>query len=79
MIGTSGLTATDYQEIERRASEGRLGVIAAGNFSLTAAVAKHFALLAAKYLPSWDIIDYVRTDNASFSQEGQSADTASLR
>ena len=58
VIGTSGLTAGDFQEIERAAAERGLGVIAAGNFSLTAALAKHFALLAAKHLPSWEIIDY---------------------
>jgi 4-hydroxy-tetrahydrodipicolinate reductase len=58
VVGTSGLTATDYQDIEARAIENKLGVIAAGNFSLTAALAKHFALLAAKHLPSWEIIDY---------------------
>jgi 4-hydroxy-tetrahydrodipicolinate reductase len=58
VIGTSGLTAADYAEIERVARENKLGVIAAGNFSITAALAKHFSLLAAKYLPSWEIIDY---------------------
>jgi len=58
VIGTSGLTAADYEEIGARAQERKLGVIAAGNFSLTAALAKHFALLAARYLPSWEIIDY---------------------
>src|SRR5262249_16117076 len=39
-----------------------LGVIAAGNFSLTAALAKHFALLAAKHLPSWEVIDYAHAE-----------------
>jgi 4-hydroxy-tetrahydrodipicolinate reductase len=58
VIGTSGLTAADYQDIDRKASETGLGVIAAGNFSLTAALAKHFALLAARHLPAWEIIDY---------------------
>jgi 4-hydroxy-tetrahydrodipicolinate reductase len=58
VIGTSGLTAADYADIERTATANRLGVIAAGNFSLTAALAKHFALLAARHLPSWEIIDY---------------------
>jgi 4-hydroxy-tetrahydrodipicolinate reductase len=62
VIGTSGLTAADYADIERTATENRLGVIAAGNFSLTAALAKHFALLAAKYLPSWEIIDYAHAE-----------------
>src|SRR5262245_16213121 len=37
VVGTSGLTAADYADIERTATEKHLGVIAAGNFSLTAA------------------------------------------
>jgi 4-hydroxy-tetrahydrodipicolinate reductase len=40
VIGTSGLTTADYADIERTAVANRLGVIAAGNFSLTAALAK---------------------------------------
>ena len=58
VVGTSGLTASDYSDIERWARERQLGVIAAGNFSITAALAKHFAVIAARYLPSWEIIDY---------------------
>jgi 4-hydroxy-tetrahydrodipicolinate reductase len=58
VVGSSGLTATDYEEIEREALSRGLGVVAAGNFSITAALAKHCALLAARYLPSWEIIDY---------------------
>jgi 4-hydroxy-tetrahydrodipicolinate reductase len=58
VIGTSGLTAADYAEIEATALARQLGVIAAGNFSITAALAKHCALLAARYLPSREIIDY---------------------
>ena len=58
IVGTSGLVAADYEKIGRRAEERGLGVIAAGNFSITAALAKHFSLLAARYLPSWEIIDY---------------------
>lgn len=58
VVGTSGLTASDYTDIEQRAQAHKLGVIAAGNFSITAALAKHFSLIAAQYLPSWEIIDY---------------------
>lgn len=58
VVGTSGLTAADYAEIERVAQERQLSVIAAGNFSITAALAKHFALMAAKFVPSWELIDY---------------------
>jgi 4-hydroxy-tetrahydrodipicolinate reductase len=62
VVGTSGLTAVDYAEIETRAAARGLGVVAAGNFSITAALAKHFALIAARYLPSWEIIDYAQAD-----------------
>jgi 4-hydroxy-tetrahydrodipicolinate reductase len=62
VIGTSGLTASDYHQIDQAARRNDLGVIAAGNFSITAALAKHFALIAAKHLPSWEIIDYAHAD-----------------
>jgi len=62
VVGTSGLAASDFEEIEQRAHELNLGVIAAGNFSITAALAKHFSLIAAKFLPSWEIIDYASAD-----------------
>ena len=58
VIGTSGLTADDYAEIEAAAEEGGVGVVAAGNFSLTAAMAQAAALVAARHLPSWEVIDY---------------------
>ena len=58
VVGTSGLNASDYADIERAAVDAQLGVIAAGNFSITAALAKHCSLLAAQYLPSWEIVDY---------------------
>ena len=56
VIGSSGLTADDFAEIE--AAAGDVGVIAAGNFSLTAAMLQAAALLAARHLPSWEVIDY---------------------
>jgi 4-hydroxy-tetrahydrodipicolinate reductase len=62
VIGASGLSAEDYREIDRQAQEKNLGVIAAGNFSITAALAKHFALFAARHIPSWEIIDYAQAD-----------------
>jgi 4-hydroxy-tetrahydrodipicolinate reductase len=58
VIGTSGLTAADYERIDAAARERGVGVIAAGNFSLTAAMAQAAALLAARHLPSWEVIDY---------------------
>jgi 4-hydroxy-tetrahydrodipicolinate reductase len=58
VIGTSGLGASDFAEIEQAAIRAGRGVIASGNFSLTAAIATYCALLAARHLPSWEIIDY---------------------
>jgi 4-hydroxy-tetrahydrodipicolinate reductase len=58
VIGTSGLTADDFAEIDVAASEGGVGVVAAGNFSLTAGMAQAAALLAARHLPHWEIVDY---------------------
>lgn len=58
VVGTSGLTAEDYAEIDAKAGERGVGVVAAGNFSLTAALLQHFALQAAAQLPQWEIVDY---------------------
>lgn len=58
VVGSSGLTAADFDQIGQLANERSCGVIACGNFSITAALAKHFALIAAKYLPHREIIDY---------------------
>ncbi|HEU0027478.1 MAG TPA: 4-hydroxy-tetrahydrodipicolinate reductase [Ktedonobacterales bacterium] len=64
VVGTSGLTKADFDEINQLAMECGLGVIAAGNFSITAALAKRFALLAAQHIPSWELIDYAHGDKA---------------
>ena len=58
VVGTSGMTADDYAEIDAAARERGVGVVAAGNFSLTAAMAQAAALLAARHLPQWEIVDY---------------------
>ncbi|WP_119458896.1 4-hydroxy-tetrahydrodipicolinate reductase [Rhodospirillaceae bacterium SYSU D60014] len=58
IVGTSGLTAADYDEIDRAARDRGVGVVAAGNFSLTATLLQHFALIAAAHVPEWEILDY---------------------
>jgi 4-hydroxy-tetrahydrodipicolinate reductase len=58
VVGSSGLSAADYAEIDTRARQQRIGVIAAGNFSLTAALLLRFATEAARQLESWEVIDY---------------------
>jgi 4-hydroxy-tetrahydrodipicolinate reductase len=64
VIGTSGLTGDQLDEIDRAARARGVGVIAAGNFSLTAAMAQAGALLAARHLPQWEIIDYASSTKA---------------
>lgn len=58
VVGSSGLGADDYREIESLARSRRVGVIASGNFSVTAAMAQAAAVLVAPYLPYREIIDY---------------------
>lgn len=58
VIGSSGLTGEDFEEINRAALEHQVGVIAAGNFAITAVLLQRFACEAAKYLSHWEIIDY---------------------
>ena len=58
VVGTSGLSAKEYAEIDARAREQKVGVIAAGNFSLAAALLLRFAVEAARYLETWEVIDY---------------------
>ncbi len=53
LIGSSGLTADDYAELDRLARDGGVGVIAAGNFSIQAAVLQQAATLAAQHLDRW--------------------------
>jgi 4-hydroxy-tetrahydrodipicolinate reductase len=64
VMGTSGLTAADFAEIDAAAREHGVGAISAGNFSLTAAMAKAAAQLAARFLPSWEVIDYASAGKA---------------
>ena len=58
VIGSSGLSAKDFEEIDTRAREANLAVVAAGNFSLSAALLLRSAVEAAKHFDTWEIIDY---------------------
>ena len=58
VVGTSGLTAEDYAEIDQAARAKKVGVVAAGNFSLTATLMRRFALMAARYVADVEIVDY---------------------
>jgi 4-hydroxy-tetrahydrodipicolinate reductase len=58
VVGTSGLSAEDYAEIDAQAQKAARGVLAAGNFSITATLLRRFALEAARYVADVEIIDY---------------------
>jgi len=58
VVGSSGLSASDYEEVDERAQAHEVGVIAAGNFSITAALLLRFATEAARHVGSWEVIDY---------------------
>jgi 4-hydroxy-tetrahydrodipicolinate reductase len=58
VVGSSGLSTEDYEEIDALARERQVGVIAAGNFSLTAALLLRSAVEVARHLEAWEVIDY---------------------
>lgn len=58
VIGTSGLTDEDFAQIHELAIEHQVGVLAAGNFAITAVLLQRFAEIAVKYAYCSEIIDY---------------------
>jgi 4-hydroxy-tetrahydrodipicolinate reductase len=62
VIGTSGLTESDFTEIDAAARRRQRGVLACGNFALTVVLLQRFAEMAARLIPQWEIIDYAHDD-----------------
>jgi 4-hydroxy-tetrahydrodipicolinate reductase len=71
VVGSSGLTGADYDEIDAVARERGVGVVAGGNFSLGAALLLRFATEAAHRFAVWEVIDY-----ASFGKADAPSGTA---
>lgn len=76
VVGTSGLTEDDFVEIHEVARIRNLGVLACGNFALTAVLLQKFAEAAAKLIPHWEIIDYAH-DNKVDAPSGTVREIAS--
>ncbi|MBL7124769.1 MAG: 4-hydroxy-tetrahydrodipicolinate reductase [Dehalococcoidales bacterium] len=57
VIGTTGLTADDINEIDRLAEAHQVGAVVAPNFALGAVLMIHLAKVAAKYLDYAEIIE----------------------
>lgn len=60
VVGTSGLTAEDYAELDAAARSAGKGVVASGNFAITAALLSHFAMIAAQHIEHFEVIDYAK-------------------
>jgi 4-hydroxy-tetrahydrodipicolinate reductase len=58
VIGTSGLTDDDLAQIDAVAQRQQRGVLAVGNFALTVALLQKFAVMAARLIPDYEVIDY---------------------
>lgn len=61
VIGTTGFTAEELNRLDRAARDANIG-LATGNFSITAALVQHFALIAARHVPHWTVTDYCKPD-----------------
>jgi 4-hydroxy-tetrahydrodipicolinate reductase len=77
VIGTSGLTDEQYAELDRLAVANSVGVFAAGNFSITAALMMHFSQIAATFVPHWEVFDYA-PDTKSDAPSGTARELAYL-
>ena len=62
VVGTSGLTPADFDEIDVLARSRGRGVLACGNFALTVVLLQKFAEAAARLIPQWEIFDYAHDD-----------------
>lgn len=71
IVGTSGLTAADYDDIDAAAHRHGVGVIAAGNYAVLAALAQLAAVQVAAHVPTWEVVDY-----ASFTKPDVPSGTA---
>lgn len=71
IVGSSGLTGADYDEVDTAAKKAGVGVVGSGNFAITAALAQAAAVMVAKHLPQWEVIDY-----ASFTKPDVPSGTA---
>lgn len=58
VVGTSGLDAADYAELDVLARDHGVAVVAAGNFSIALAVMQDAVLRAARHLHDYEVLDY---------------------
>ena len=68
VIGTTGLTTDNTEEMERLSKDNKIGVVVAPNFALGAVLMMHLSRIAAKYLDYAEIIElhhHLKVDSPS--------------
>jgi len=58
VLGTSGLSDSDFKEIAQVADDNDTAILAAGNFAITVVLLQKFAEIAAKFVSHFEVIDY---------------------
>jgi 4-hydroxy-tetrahydrodipicolinate reductase len=77
VIGTTGFTPEDIEEMDKLCKEAGIGGLIAPNFSIGAILMMKFAAQAAKYMPHVEIIEY-HGDQKLDAPSGTSIKTAEL-
>lgn len=77
VIGTTGLSQEDLNELDRLSREKGIGTVVAPNFSIGAILMMKFAAEAAKYMPYVEIVEY-HGDRKLDAPSGTSIKTAEL-
>lgn len=61
VVGSSGISTEQFAQLDAEARSHGVGLLH-GNFALTAVLAQVFAAAAARYIKSWEIIEYGHDD-----------------
>ncbi|TVY11643.1 4-hydroxy-tetrahydrodipicolinate reductase [Paenibacillus cremeus] len=77
VMGTTGFTPQDIEELDKQCQEQGIGGLIAPNFSIGAILMMKFAAQAAKYFPHLEIIEY-HGDQKLDAPSGTSVKTAEL-
>jgi 4-hydroxy-tetrahydrodipicolinate reductase len=75
VIGTTGFTADDINEMKKLAEAGEIGIVVAPNFALGAVLMMHLAKIAGKYFDHAEIIE-LHHDRKLDAPSGTSQTTA---
>ncbi|OGI09247.1 MAG: 4-hydroxy-tetrahydrodipicolinate reductase [Candidatus Margulisbacteria bacterium GWF2_35_9] len=77
VIGTTGFTDEDLEEIKKLCKKNKKGIIVAPNFAIGTILQMHFSRIAAKYFDTAEIVEYHHNQKADFPS-GTAIKTAQL-